>query len=166
MVRQTRQFGATEPCRQTLTGKLKDVRVGQTIDVYTQRGRSRYVVDEIQIVSPGDVSVLVPRAEPSLTLVTCYPFYFVGTAPSRYIVHATLAAADDLRSSEMPGQAAKALTLIKWREQATPLLECLGDLPTNTLEKERSFRSLCSHGQETIIQEEVTRLIESSGPRT
>jgi hypothetical protein len=37
-----------------------------------------------------------------------YPFYFVGTAPSRYIVHATLAAADDLRSSEMPGQAAKA----------------------------------------------------------
>ncbi len=86
---------------------LKDIHVGQTIDVYTQRGRSRYVVDEIQIVSPDDVSVLAPRAEPSLTLVTCYPFYFVGSAPSRYIVHATLAE-DDLRSSETPGHVAKA----------------------------------------------------------
>ena len=73
---------------------LKDVHVGDRIDVYTQRGRSRYFVDEIQIVSPDDVSVLAPRAEPSLTLVTCYPFYFVGSAPSRYIVHATLADAD------------------------------------------------------------------------
>ncbi len=74
---------------------LKDVHVGDTIDVYTQRGRSRYVVDEIQIVSPDNVSVLAPRAEPSLTLVTCYPFYFVGSAPSRYIVHATMADVDD-----------------------------------------------------------------------
>jgi sortase A len=73
---------------------LKDIRVGQTIDVYTPRGRSRYVVDELEIVSPDDVSVLAPRAAPSLTLVTCYPFYFVGSAPSRYIVHATLADAD------------------------------------------------------------------------
>jgi sortase A len=87
---------------------LKDVHIGDTIDVYTQRGRSRYVVDEIQIVSPGDVSVLAPRARPSLTLVTCYPFYFVGSAPSRYIVHATVANADDLRSSETPGAEAKA----------------------------------------------------------
>lgn len=75
---------------------LKDVHVGDTIDVYTQRGRSRYVVDEIRIVSPDDVSVLAPREEPSLTLVTCYPFYFVGSAPSRYIVHATMADVDDV----------------------------------------------------------------------
>ncbi len=87
---------------------LKDVHVGETIDIYTQHGRSRYVVDEIQIVSPDEVSVLAPRAKPSLTLVTCYPFYFVGSAPSRYIVHATLATVDDLRSSETPGQVAKA----------------------------------------------------------
>ena len=87
---------------------LKDVRVGETIDVYTQRGGSRYVVDEIQIVSPDEVSVLAPRAKPSLTLVTCYPFYFVGSAPSRYIVHATLAAADDSRSSETPAHEVKA----------------------------------------------------------
>jgi sortase A len=76
--------------------ELKDVHVGDTIDVYTQRGRSRYVVDEIRIVSPDDVSVLAPRGKPSLTLVTCYPFYFVGSAPSRYIVHATMADVDDV----------------------------------------------------------------------
>ena len=76
---------------------LKDVHVGETIDVYTQRGRSRYVVDEIQTVSPDDVSVLAPRAKPSLTLVTCYPFYFVGSAPLRYIVHATAADTNQLK---------------------------------------------------------------------
>jgi sortase A len=86
---------------------LKDIRVGQTIDVYTQRGRSRYVVDEMQIVSPDDVSVLAPRAKPTLTLVTCYPFYFVGSAPKRYIVHATVTGTDDVRSSESPGDEAK-----------------------------------------------------------
>jgi len=82
---------------------LKDVHVGETIDVYTQRGRSRYAVDEIQTVSPDDVSVLAPRAKPSLTLVTCYPFYFVGSAPLRYIVHAMAADTKQLKSSEQPG---------------------------------------------------------------
>jgi sortase A len=77
---------------------LKDIHIGEAIDVHTQRGRSRYVVDEIQIVSPDDVSVLAPRADPSLTLVTCYPFYFVGSAPSRYIVHATLAYGDEAKA--------------------------------------------------------------------
>jgi sortase A len=87
---------------------LKDVHVGETIDVYTQRGRSRYAVDEIETVSPDDVSVLAPRAKPSLTLVTCYPFYFVGSAPLRYIVHAMAADANQPKSSEQPGKEAKA----------------------------------------------------------
>jgi sortase A len=86
---------------------LKDVHVGETIDVYTQRGRSRYAVDEIQTVSPDDVSVLAPRAKPSLTLVTCYPFYFVGSAPFRYIVHATAADTNQLKSSDQSGMEAK-----------------------------------------------------------
>lgn len=86
---------------------LKDVHVGETIDVYTQRGRSRYAVDEIQTVSPDDVSVLAPRAKPSLTLVTCYPFYFVGSAPLRYIVHAMAADTKQLKSSEQLGMEAK-----------------------------------------------------------
>ena len=49
-----------------------------------------YTVDEVEIVKPDDVSVLKPRAKPSVTLVTCYPFYFVGDAPQRFIVHASL----------------------------------------------------------------------------
>jgi sortase A len=81
---------------------LKDVHVGETIDVYTQRGRSRYAVDEIQTVSPDDVAVLAPRATPSLTLVTCYPFYFVGSAPLRYIVHARAADPNQLKRCEQP----------------------------------------------------------------
>ncbi len=86
---------------------LKDIHVGDTIDLQSPQGDSHYRVDEIQIVSPKDVSVLEPRTRPSLTLVTCYPFYFVGSAPSRYIVHATLANADDLKISETPVRQAK-----------------------------------------------------------
>jgi sortase A len=46
-------------------------------------------VSEIKIVLPGSVEVLDPRPEPTVTLVTCYPFYFVGKAPKRYVVHAS-----------------------------------------------------------------------------
>jgi len=70
---------------------LKDVRRGAIIDLYTERGNTRYVVDEILIVAPEDLSVLAPQLKPTLTLVTCYPFYFVGSAPLRYIVRASIA---------------------------------------------------------------------------
>ena len=86
---------------------LKDIHVGDTIDIQSQQGNSHYRVDEIEIVSPDDVFVLERRIRPSLTLVTCYPFYFVGSAPSRYIVHATLADADDLKVSQTPVRQAK-----------------------------------------------------------
>ena len=49
-----------------------------------------YHIIEISIVTPEDGSVLAPTSRPSLTLVTCYPFYFVGSAPQRYIVRAEL----------------------------------------------------------------------------
>ncbi len=67
---------------------LKDIRVGTQIELDTPDQRLSYTVDEITIVEQEDVSVLLPRARPALTLVTCYPFYFVGNAPKRYIVHA------------------------------------------------------------------------------
>ncbi len=70
---------------------LKDIHVGDAIDLHSQQGSTHYLVDEIQVVSPDNISVLEPRAKSSLTLVTCYPFYFVGSAPLRYIVHATAA---------------------------------------------------------------------------
>ena len=70
--------------------ELKDVHLGDSMDLYSEKGSSHYVVDEIVIVPPDDVSVLAARSKPTLTLVTCYPFYFVGSAPLRYIVHASI----------------------------------------------------------------------------
>jgi len=69
---------------------LKDVHRGDTIELETLDRVERYRVDEIVIVSPRDVSVLQPTAVPTLSLVTCYPFYFIGSAPERYIVTASL----------------------------------------------------------------------------
>lgn len=71
---------------------LKDVSAGDTIEIVTPESVNRYVIDEITVVSPTNVSVLAPRAQPSITLVTCYPFYFIGSAPQRYIVRASLIA--------------------------------------------------------------------------
>lgn len=68
---------------------LKDIGIGDTIELKLPERTDHYVVDEIEIVKPNDVRVLGPRPAPSLTLVTCYPFYFVGRAPQRYIVHAS-----------------------------------------------------------------------------
>jgi sortase A len=70
---------------------LKDVAVGDAIELKTLKGTDTYIVDQIQIVAPDHVDVLRPRSVPSLTLVTCYPFYFFGSAPKRYIVTASLA---------------------------------------------------------------------------
>jgi sortase A len=69
---------------------LKDVSVGDAIELKTHKGTDTYVVNQIQIVSPLQVGVLRPTPVSSLTLVTCYPFYFFGSAPERYIVTASL----------------------------------------------------------------------------
>ena len=69
---------------------LKDVRDGDTIELKTLRGTTTYIVDQIEIVTPHQVEVLRPTSVPSLTLVTCYPFYFLGSAPQRYVVKASL----------------------------------------------------------------------------
>jgi sortase A len=69
---------------------LKDVSPGDAIKLVTPERVVTYVVDQIVLVRPDDVSVLQPRSRPSLTLVTCYPFYFVGSAPQRYIVQASV----------------------------------------------------------------------------
>jgi len=72
---------------------LKDISEGDRIDLSTVSANTTYIVDQIEIVSPSDVRVLRPRRAPSITLVTCYPFYFIGDAPKRFIVHASRAAA-------------------------------------------------------------------------
>jgi len=67
---------------------LKDIGVGDTIEVRSLSAKHSYVVESIRIVQPEDVSVLDATSSPVLTLVTCYPFYFIGSAPQRYIVRA------------------------------------------------------------------------------
>lgn len=69
---------------------LKDIKLGDTIEVRSVGRTQRYRVTALKIVDPTDVSVLDPTDEPSVTLVTCYPFYYVGNAPQRYIVRGTL----------------------------------------------------------------------------
>jgi sortase A len=71
---------------------LKDVTKGDEIKLVLPDGEATYVVDQIAVVTPQDVSVLQSRPVSSITLVTCFPFYFVGSAPERYIVSASLRA--------------------------------------------------------------------------
>ena len=75
---------------------LKDVVPGDEIEVLTTTTRYTYSVDQIVLVLPKDVSVLAPASYQSPTLVTCYPFYFIGSAPQRYIVKALFVKSDPL----------------------------------------------------------------------
>jgi sortase A len=67
---------------------LKDIKVGDRIELEEPGRTETYIVDRLEIVSPKDVSVLRSNGRPELTLVTCYPFYYIGSAPQRFIVHA------------------------------------------------------------------------------
>ncbi|HEY6343583.1 MAG TPA: class D sortase [Bryobacteraceae bacterium] len=74
--------------RDTLFRSLKDIRKDDVIEFQTLDGRFDYEVGSTEIVTPKDVGVLQPGREDELTLVTCYPFYYVGSAPDRFIVKA------------------------------------------------------------------------------
>ena len=74
--------------RDGLFRPLKDIKVGDEIRFRSSRDEFRYRVTGTAIVEPDDVSVLQPRGAASLTLITCYPFYYVGNAPNRFIVRA------------------------------------------------------------------------------
>jgi sortase A len=75
--------------RDTFFRSLKDVRKDDQIEIQTPNGLLRYEVDWVKIVAPDDTSVLHSSGgESTLTLVTCYPFYLVGPAPKRFVVHA------------------------------------------------------------------------------
>lgn len=67
---------------------VKDIQLGDEILIQTTQGVEEYEVTNIKIIPKEDVSVLAPLQEKTLTLVTCYPFYFVGHAPKRMIVTA------------------------------------------------------------------------------
>jgi len=82
---------------------LQDIELGDEIEVETLEGSRTYVVDDLTIVDPSNVSVLAERELPSVTLVTCYPFYFVGSAPQRFIVRASVSARPSFGAAEKAG---------------------------------------------------------------
>jgi sortase A len=74
---------------------LKVIKIGDKVELKTEARTLLYRVSSIQIVTPDNVAVLENTGEPSLTLVTCYPFYFVGDAPQRYIVHCSFMSSNE-----------------------------------------------------------------------
>jgi sortase A len=74
--------------RDTFFRGLRNVQKDDEITLTTVRGSYRYRVDLTQVVGPNDIKVLAATADDVLTLVSCYPFYFVGPAPQRFIVRA------------------------------------------------------------------------------
>jgi sortase A len=74
--------------RDTFFRALRNIKKDDTIELETENGTYRYLVESTDIVGPRDVGVLAASHGQTLTLVTCYPFYYVGSAPKRFIVHA------------------------------------------------------------------------------
>jgi sortase A len=74
--------------RDTFFRPLRHIERNDLITLTTVSGEYRYRVLSTSVVGPDDVAVLEPGADEILTLVTCYPFYFVGPAPNRFIVRA------------------------------------------------------------------------------
>lgn len=93
---------------------LKDVSIGDTMELETARGTQTYMIDSIRLVERDDVSVLINEPNSEVTLVTCFPFYFVGSAPLRYIVHATLQ--DETRTMNESAKASSQATASRSKE--------------------------------------------------
>ncbi len=86
--------------RDTYFRKLSGIVAGDRIRVVTVRGTYHYVVESSETVAPEDTQVMESRDRDELTLITCFPFYFVGSAPQRFIVHALAA---EVFNSEQTG---------------------------------------------------------------
>jgi sortase A len=74
--------------RDGLFRPLRDIRIGDDVTMQTPHGELRYKVKETHIVLPTDLSVLEQTSDQTLTLITCYPFNYVGSAPKRFVVQA------------------------------------------------------------------------------
>ena len=74
--------------RDTFFRTLEGIRSGDLIQFSTVRGIYNYVVNATETVAPEDTWVMESRGRQELTLITCYPFHFLGSAPKRFIVHA------------------------------------------------------------------------------
>ena len=77
--------------RDSVFRHLEGIRLGDAIKVSTPEATRLYRVDAIRIVDPSDTAVLAPARTPRLTLITCYPFHYIGPAPHRFVVQARAA---------------------------------------------------------------------------
>jgi len=95
--------------RDTTFRALRNIHVGDPLEFKTADRLYRYRISKTMIVGPDDVYVLDPTEQPALTLVTCYPFEFIGHAPRRFIVRADLVG-EETRAGEagQPGAAGTA----------------------------------------------------------
>lgn len=91
--------------RDGLFRPLEKIRLEDDVKVVTGRGHYHYRVKKTQIVDPDDVWVIAPTERPTITLITCYPFSFVGNAPRRFIVQAELV--EDIGGSPLKGSVTK-----------------------------------------------------------
>ena len=73
---------------------LKDLRLGDRLVLETLYGTKEFVVDDLRVIEPTELDYLQETVDQRLTIVTCYPFYFAGSAPQRYLVRATLLSAE------------------------------------------------------------------------
>ena len=90
VIPQENSTGRTGEHRDTFFPGLRNIRRRDDILLTTVSGNQVYEVESTRVVSPDEVSVLKDIGRPMLTLVTCYPFYYVGSAPKRFIVQAHL----------------------------------------------------------------------------
>ena len=74
--------------RDTFFRKLEGIQPHDHVKFSTRSGTFEYAVTFTEIVEPDDTRVIESRGVPELTLISCFPFYFVGAAPHRFIVHA------------------------------------------------------------------------------
>jgi sortase A len=76
--------------RDTFFRPLRNIRKGDVIRFTTRNESLVYEVESTEIVTPSHIEVLDATAEPTMTLITCYPFYYLGFAPDRFVVRARL----------------------------------------------------------------------------
>jgi sortase A len=74
--------------RDTFFRPLRDIRIGDEIEFKTRGRNFDYVVESMEVVAPTDVSVLQSSSRHDLTLLTCFPFHYIGPAPRRFVVFA------------------------------------------------------------------------------
>ena len=88
--------------RDTFFRPLRNIKLGDTITLQTAAGDFQYLVESTQVVPSGQIEVLSTTAVPTLTLITCFPFDYLGAAPNRFVVRAREVALQSLEVHSAP----------------------------------------------------------------